>query len=371
MGTRPTAAIISVAALKHNYGEVKNLLMPGTKTMAVVKANAYGHGDLYVAKTLEDAGCEMFGVAFVEEGARLRQGGIKRPIVVLGGIYPSQIQDCFEFDLTPVIFDSDTATLLDTFAKKHNKKKAVHVKIDSGMGRLGILPRQIVGFFQELKTFGNLAVEGMLSHLSEAEAADKQFSKKQLDTFLKTISIAQGLGCDPPYIHMANSAAILDLPDARFSLVRPGLMLYGAYTSLRLKDKARLKPVMKLKTQIIQVKKMSAGTPISYSRTFMTQKESLIATLPIGYGDGLPFALSGKGEVLVRGARAPIAGRVCMDFTMIDVTDIRGVATGDEAILIGTQGEETISVEEVATKADTIPYEVFCNISARVPRLPA
>lgn len=370
MGNRPTVALIDRAALKHNYRELRKRVSPKTLFMAVVKANAYGHGDVEVAKALEALGCEYFGVAVSEEGVKLREGGIKSPIVLLGGVYPGQIKELFDYDLTPAVFDLEAALLINRQAEKAGTRKKVHIKVDTGMGRLGVLPRRIVSFFQEFKAFSWLEVEGVFSHFAEMDKADKEFSRKQLDLFMKVLGIIQGLGYDPPLIHMGNSAAVVDFPDAHFNLIRPGLMLYGAYPALRFKRAIKLKPVMGIKTRILQLNQVPAGFPVSYSRTFVTRRPSLIATLPMGYGDGVPRGLSSnEGHVLVRGKRAPIVGLVCMDLTMADVTDIEGVAAGDEVVIIGAQGDEEITVAEVADKAGTVPYEIFCGISQRVPRL--
>ncbi len=370
MGNRPTVALIDRAALKHNYQELRKRVSSGTMFMAVVKANAYGHGDVEVSRTLEALGCEYFGVAVSEEGVKLRKGGIKNPIVLLGGVYPDQIKEVFDYELTPVVWDLETALLVNAQAEKTGTRKKVHIKIDTGMGRLGLLSRRIVNFFQEFKAYGSLEVEGVMSHFAEMDNADKDFSRKQLDLFLKVLGIIQGLGYDPPLIHMGNSAAIVDSPESHFNLIRPGLMLYGSYPAPRFKKMINLKPVMSIRTQILQLNHVAAGFPVSYSRTFVTRRESMIATLPMGYGDGVPRSLSSnEGHVLVRGKRAPIVGLVCMDLTMVDVTDIEGVSVGDRVVIIGAQGEDEITVEEVAEKAGTVPYEIFCNISQRVPRL--
>jgi alanine racemase len=370
LGNRPTVALIDRTALKHNYTKLRERTSHNTKLMAVVKANAYGHGDVEVTRTLEGLGCEYFGVAICEEGVKLRKSGIKKPIVVLGGVYPSQIKEAFEFDLTPVVFDMDTALLLNKLAKKLGTKKKVHIKVDTGMGRLGLLPRRIVSFFQEFRSFEGLEVEGVLSHFAETEVEDKRYSHKQLEHFLKAIGIIQGLGYTPSCIHMANSAAVVDFVESHFNLIRPGLMLYGSYPAKRFKKMIDLKQAMQVKTQILYLNQVPPGFPISYRRTFVTKRESVIATIPIGYGDGLPWRLSAnEGEVLVKGRRVPIVGLVCMDLTMIDVTGIKDVSVGDEVVVIGTQGDEVITVEEIAEKAGTVPYEIFCNISPRVPRL--
>ncbi len=370
MKGRPTVALINREAIKHNYARIKEKLSPSTEIMAVVKADAYGHGDTMVAGVLEEAGCRLFGVATVDEAVGLREGGIKADIVVLGGIYPPDIDDLMEFNITPVIFDMDTAILLNKRAEKRGIKKGVHIKIDSGMGRLGLFVDQVVSFFGEFKNLASLAVEGILSQFSEVDDPERSYSRKQLATFLKAVSIVQGMGYAPSHIHMANSAAIVDFVESHFNLVRPGIMLYGVYPSMRLKDKIVLRPVMELKSQILQVKKVPPGFPVSYGRSFVTTRESLIATIPMGYGDGLPYGLSGKGEVLIRGKRVPIIGRVCMDLTMVDATAVEGIEPGEEVVLMGSQEGESITAEEIAQKSGTIPYEVLCNISHRVPRLP-
>lgn len=367
--TRPTVAVIDTGALRFNYRQLKKTLPRGTELMAVVKANAYGHGDAAVARALSDAGCRCFGVAIVEEGARLRASGIKGEIVVLGGIFAGQVGDIFAHSLTPVVFDISTARAIDRFAGKAAVVKRIHVKIDTGMGRLGLLPCQVTPFFTALKKCRNVKVDSVLSHFAEAEAENGSFSKKQLELFLKAVDTIKGLGFSPGYIGMANSAAIVDFNASHLLTVRPGIMLYGAYPSPRLKAKIRLKPVMELKTGILHVKEVGSGFPVSYGGTFVTKRASLIATLPIGYADGISRRLSNNGEVLIRGKRAPIAGKVCMDLIMCDVTGIKGVKAGDEAVIIGRQGKERITAEDVAEKTGTISYEVFCNISSRVPRV--
>jgi alanine racemase len=357
-------------ALEHNYNKIREKVSHTTRMMAVVKANAYGHGDVEVTRALERMGCDFFGVAICEEGIRLRKGGVKRPIVVLGGVYPGQIKEVFEFDLTPVIFDMDTALILNKLAEKTGTKKKVHIKVDTGMGRLGLLPRSVVSFFQEFRNFDSLELEGVMSHFAEMEVPEKKFSQKQLELFLKTIGIIQGLGFSPSCIHMANSAAIVDFVESHFNMIRPGIMLYGSYPDKRFAKMIDLKPVMHLKTQILQLKRVPPGFSISYGRTFVTKRESAIATIPIGYGDGLPRRLSSnQGEVLVRGVRVPIVGLVCMDLTMIDVTAVEDAAVGDEVVVIGPQGDDAVTLEEIAEKAGTVSYEILCNVSKRVPRL--
>lgn len=369
MEKRPTYAVIDIGALRFNYLQVKKLVAPDTKVMAIVKANAYGHGDVDAAKTFESMGCDFFGVAVAEEGARLRDNGVKKPIVVLGGIFPNQIKDAFALGLTPVLFDLETASLMNEFAMKAGLIKDVHVKIDTGMGRLGLRAAEAEGFFREFINFKHLRVKGLCSHLSSAGEADRGFTDKQIALFRKTVKTVKKLGIEPEYLHMANSAAIVEFKDAHFNLIRPGLMLYGSYPTERMRAKVDLKPVMRLTTRILYLKNVPAGTPVGYGRTFVTSKESVIATLPIGYGDGFSRSLSNKGHALVNGTTAPFVGTVCMDLIMCDVTHVKGVRTGDEAVLLGCQGPAEITAEELAKKAGTISYEILCGVGSRVPRI--
>jgi alanine racemase len=339
------------------------------KVMAVVKANAYGHGDTLIATALEEIGCELFGVAMPKEGIRLREAGIKSAIVVLGGLFAGQEVESFTYDLTPVVFDLTSARKINQVAGDLGKVKSVHVKIDTGMGRLGILPADVKSFFEEFKELENLELEGLMSHYSDMEVEDKSYSRGQLDLFLEVIDRVRGMGFTPALTHMSNSAAIVDFPQTGMNMIRAGLMLYGAYPARRFEEKIALKPVMELKSSIMQIKRLPAGASVSYGREFVTEKKSLIAVVPAGYADGIPRRLTSTGEALVRGFRVPIIGAVCMDMTMLDVTGVEGVECGDEAVFIGSQGTEVISALDVAEKAGTISYEILCNINARVPRV--
>lgn len=365
---RPTLAIIDRAAIKSNYFKLKKSITKNVEMLAVVKANAYGHGAVEIAKTLEHAGCNFFGVAMCEEGIELRTAGVKSAIIILGGIYLNQIRDVIKYDLTPVIFDIGTARIIDSLAGKTGKRIKVHIKIDTGMGRLGLLSCQVAPFFEAIKELANLEVDGILSHFAEADEEDKEFSKKQLNLFLNIIKAVQDMGFQPRLFHIANSAAIVKHRDSHFNLVRPGIMLYGAYPAEHMIENINLKPAMKLVTRIVHIKQAPRGFSVSYGRKYITKRDSLIATIPIGYGDGYPRSLSNKGEVLIRGQRARVAGTICMDITMLDVTHIKGVKQGDEVVLIGKQGNDKITVDELAEKAGTISYEILCGITSRVPR---
>jgi len=369
LGKRPTRAVIDIGALRHNYTRLAELLPGTTKVMAVVKADAYGHGDIESARVFEALGCASLGVAIVEEGARLREAGLSSSIVVLGGVWPDQTAGLFDYDLTPVVFDIETARSIDAMARERGSIKNVHVKIDTGMHRLGLPPGDIPGFFAEFKGLSNLRLEALLSHFSEAECEGSAVTDAQLRLFLDSAEAIRGLGVEPGFLEMANSAAAVDRPDARLGLVRPGLMLYGAYPCARYRELIELAPAMRLETRVLCTRDLPEGSAVSYSGTFRTKKKSRMATLAIGYADGLPRSLSNRADVLIRGQRAPIAGNVCMDLTICDVTAIPGAGAGDEAVIIGTQESETITVEEVADKAGTISYEILTGISARVPRV--
>ena len=372
MSHRPTVAEIDLDALKFNYEQLRKKVGKETKMLAVVKADGYGHGATFISKELQRLGVDLLGVAICEEGISLRKAGIKNPIIILNGVFKGQIKETIEYNLTPVIFDLNTAQRMSDEGKRVNKRVKVHVKIDTGMGRLGISHKDIVPFFSKLRDIANLEVEGVLSHLSTADGdspEDRDFISLQLQRFEECIREIDMLGFSPPLRHIANSAATIDLPPSFCNVLRPGLMLYGAYPSSRFAEKIRLKPVMSLKTEIMQIKSVPAGYSISYKRTFVTQRNSVIATLPIGYADGYSRLLSNRGAALVGGEKTPVVGTVCMDMTMVDVSKVPNVHVGDEAVLIGRQGDKEISADEMADKIGTISYEVFCGVSKRVPRI--
>jgi alanine racemase len=365
---RPTAAHIDLAALEHNYREAVRCA-DGRKVLVVVKARAYGHGAATVARHLLKQGADMLGVAIVEEGRELREAGISAPVLVMGPLFPGQAAAVVASGLTPAVYSMPFALALSQAARERNTRVSVHVKIDTGMGRIGIPPETAPDFIADLERLGNIDVEGLMTHFADADLRDKAFASKQMDRFEALLKTLDDRGTRIPLRHAANSAAVLDFRRALFTMVRPGLMLYG-YNPLEAGlDKADLMPVLSLVTRIAFLKHVPAGVPISYGRTFTTRRESLIATLPIGYADGYSRGLSNKGEALVRGARAPIVGRVCMDMCMIDVTGVPGVREGDEVALIGGQGRERITADELAEKTGTISYEVLCGIGARVPRI--
>jgi alanine racemase len=337
--------------------------------LAVVKAQAYGHGAVPVSRHLLRLGADMLGVALVEEGKELRTAGIDAPILLMGSLFPEQAETVVALRLTPVVYTIPVARVLSEAAQKLKKAVSVHVKIDTGMGRIGIAPADAPAFITELRRLAGIDVQGLMTHFADADLREKQFAAKQMELFELLVRDLDAARMDIPLRHAANSAAVLDFHRALFTMVRPGLMLYGYNPLERGPDNGGLEPVLSLVTRIAYVKKVAAGVPISYGRTFVTKRESLIATLPIGYADGYSRGLSNRGEVLVRGKRVPVVGRVCMDMTMIDVTDVAGVCEGDDVVLIGRQGSERITASDIAVKTGTIPYEVLCGISSRVPRI--
>jgi alanine racemase len=365
---RPTVGEVDLGALEFNYRQIKKRIPEDVKLLAVVKADAYGHGAIPVSLRLEKLGVEYLGVAIPEEGVELRKGGVKTPILVLGGIFGREVDQFFRFRLTPVIFRKDSLKILSREAERRRRKVKVHLKVDTGMGRLGVPLNLWPDFLREVRRFPRIEAEGILSHFSMTDE-EKGFTQNQWRAFQGAVAIAQKLGISSRYLHMASSATLTAFLGYSARLVRPGIMLYGSYPSPTFRTLIPLKPVMTLKTRIHFLKSVPQGTRISYGGTFKTQRESLIATLPIGYADGYSRHLSNHGEVLIHGKRAPVVGKVCMDFIMVDVTDIPRVSVGDEVILMGRQGKEQITPEAIAEKINSISYEVLCSIGKRVPRI--
>jgi len=366
---RPTVAEIDLKCLEHNYRQLRKRIPKGVKILGVVKADAYGHGAIPISLKLEKLGVEYLGVAIPEEGVELRKGGVKAPILILGGIFGRDADQIFRFHLTPVVFRKDSLRVLSEEAERRRRKVRVHLKVDTGMGRLGVPFNLWRDFLKDVKRFSRIEVEGILSHFSMTDEEGGNFTRHQWEIFQDAVAMVEEIGISFQHLHMASSSTLTRFPSYSGNLVRPGIMLYGSYPSPAFRDLVQLKPVMALKTRIHFLKQVSPGTKISYGGTFVTQRESLIATLPIGYADGYRRHLSNRGEVLIRGKRAPVVGSVCMDFTVVDVTDIPNVTMGDEVVLMGSQGKEQITAEEIAEKVNSISYEVLCLIGKRVPRI--
>jgi len=372
---RPTYAEIDLSALKHNYGLIRSKISQATEILAVVKADAYGHGFMDISRELETLGVNAFGVAFLAEGIQLRKSGSDKPILLLGGIYPGQERKCIGYNLSTTIFSLEQAQALNQAASsgKLFRRAQIHLKIDTGMGRLGIPYSDIPSFLVELKKLRNIAVEGLISHFASADELDesgRSFTQLQTERFARVVTEIRTAGFNPRYTHIANSAAALQCDIPGCNLVRPGIAMYGALPSSDFQGKLELKPVMRLKSQIAMLKWVAQGTTVSYARRFTASQRTLIASVPVGYADGYPRSLTNRGEVLIRGQRAGVAGTVCMDWIMLDVTSIEGVEMGDTVTLMGPDDlGNCIHPEELAVWADTIPYVIFCGISKRVPRV--
>lgn len=370
---RPTVAEINLDHLSHNLEQVRLRVGSSAEILAVVKANAYGHGAVPVARRLVSDGVAMLGVATVEEGTLLREAGIEAPILILGGIFGEDLTAAAAFHFRPVVYSREILRSLSKAALAAGTDIDVHVKVDTGMGRLGTALDDLPDLIAAIAQAPGLRVEGILTHFAEADLADAEFARLQMALFERAVRMLREEGMAPRYVHAANSAAILTLPESHQTLVRPGIALYGYLPSPALSFPTPLRPVMSFKTKIVYVKTVPAGTPISYGRTFVTKRTSRIGTLPAGYADGFDRRLSNRGEVLVAGRRAPVVGRVCMDLAMIDLTDIPEARTGNEAVLIGGQtGPDGtagfIGADEMASWMGTIPYDVLCGIGPRVPR---
>ncbi|WP_432819300.1 alanine racemase [Trichloromonas sp.] len=368
-GHRPTHVEIDLAALRHNLQQVRQHLTSETRILAVVKADAYGHGAARLMPTLERAGVDLFGVAIAEEGMDLRAAGVARPILVLGGVYPGQEEEFFRYRLTPTLFDLDAARRMDRAAGERGEVCSYHLKIDTGMGRVGFRPEELAGVLPCLAELKHLHLAGVISHLAMADEPERPFTDHQIALFRDSLAQVRGSGFAPEFVHIGNSAAIFtkDLPEC--NLARPGIVLYGALPSNAFAGRLDLRPVMSFRTSVAQLKWVPAGTGVSYAHRFVAERETLLAAIPVGYADGYNRRLSNRGEVLIRGKRAKVAGTVCMDWTLVDVTDIPDVAVGDEVTLLGRDNGNRITAEEWAERIGSIAYEVFCQVSKRVPRV--
>lgn len=365
IGYRPTWAEVNLNNLEYNFRQVKSLLAPGTKVLVTVKADAYGHGLIPVAKRLESCGVDCLGVASIDEGIKLRKTGVKTPILVLGLVLKQDIHSLFAFKLTPTVCDYELAASLNKKASALKKTLRLHVKVDTGMGRIGVAHQDALGLIKKISLLKSVFVEGVFTHFPFADSG-RAFTSSQIRLFCRLADELQENGIAIPLVHAANSAGLINHKDSHFTMVRPGLVIYGLYPSGSLKIK--LKPVLSLKTRVIFVKHVPAGCGISYGHAYVTKRPANIVTLPIGYGDGYPRNLSNLAPVLIGGRRFKISGRICMDQTMVDVAGFRP-RLADEAVLIGRQGKKVISCEELAELAGTIPYEIVCGLGSRIPRI--
>lgn len=366
---RPVWAQVDLTAIAQNILSIKSWLEPSTEIMAVVKANAYGHGVEKVAQVCLEQQIDNFAVSILSEGIQLRQLGIGSSVLVMGYTPPEESKYIISHNLSQSVFSLAQATAIAREAKLLGKAARIHIKVDTGMGRVGFLPHQIEEILAVYR-LSNLQVEGIFTHFAAADDQDHSYTNRQLATFNQIIDQLKSERVELGLIHAANSAGILQHRESQFNLVRPGLIIYGMYPSPHVaKAGLVLNPAMSFRSRIAFLKRVPAGTSISYSCTFHTKKESLIATLPLGYADGYPRLLSNRGHVLIKGQMAPIVGRICMDQVMVDVTNISQVKVGDVAVLFGyDEWGNILPIEQVAQWADTINYELVCKVSYRVPR---
>ena len=362
---RPTWAEIDLAAVKYNLRVIQDLVGVNTGIMAVVKANAYGHGIVRVSKLLEKQRIRYLGVATLDEALTLRKAGVKSPILILGSVLPEEAKIAVGARITLTLCNSELLARLKKLAGRGFKPR-VHIKVDTGMGRIGVWHEEAVKFIKEVKSAGNIDVEGVYMHFSVA-GRDKFFTRYQINSFEDVLSGLAKLKIDIPLKHAANSIACVDWKKAHFNMVRPGLIIYGIYPKRNFPRRITLKPAFSLKTKISFIKNTPPGRSISYGRTHITQTPTRIASLPIGYADGYGRVLSNKAEVLVGGKRMPVVGKITMDQTMIDVGNVKTAKVGDEVVLIGRQRDEEIRIERLARLAGTIPYEIVTGITGRVP----
>lgn len=366
---RATRAIVDLSAITHNLGLVQERVGPGVKILAAVKADGYGHGMLEVSRAVLAAGAEWLGVDSAWEGIRLREACIGAPILVLGPTPPREAPLVLAHELSSVITSTTLAQALSAEAQRQGRKAGIHLKVDSGMGRLGIRPEEALAFCQQLRGMPGLRLEGLMTHFAVAHQKDKAYTLRQLDTFQKIARTLEEGGFQFPLHHAANSAALIDLPASHLDMVRPGIMLYGYFPSTEVSSALPLRPALTLRTEIGHLKSLRPGESVSYGRSFIASREIRVAILPVGYADGYDRRLSNRAQVLIHGCFAPVIGVVCMDMTAVEVTDIPEAQEGDEVILLGRQGEQEISAEQIANWLDTISYEVLTRIGSRVERI--
>lgn len=369
-GIRPVWAEIDLDVVAWNIKQIRNLIGSDVELMAVVKADGYGHGDKEVARVALNNGADRLAVAFVKEGKKLRKAGLDAPILMLSPIYEHQISELVKYNLTPTIFTLEMAKAISQYGKKVNQEIDIHIKVDTGMGRIGVLVSDAFALIKEIEKLSHINIEGVFSHLARAdEASGEDYTYQQLDKFKSLLDELKQAGIEIPTKHLANSAGTINYPESRFNMVRAGIITYGLLPSKEMENELDLKPVLQLKANPAYIKKLPAGYSISYGCTYTTSQPTKVATLPLGYSDGYSRLLSNKGEVLVKGERVKILGRVCMDQFMINVTGISEIDSETEIVLIGESGEEEITATELANKIGTINYEVISRIDSRITRI--
>lgn len=360
---------VDLDAVAHNAQAIKAHIGPHVHLIAVVKANAYGHGMVEVARTALQHGASWLAVGRVDEGIALRDAGITAPILVMGYTLPGDIEDAVVRALTLTVADLASVEAVSTLARRLGRIIPVHIKVDTGMGRFGVLPDEVLPFVARVSALSGVRIEGLFTHFAVADLADKEYTWHQFRVFQRVRVELEAAQYQIPVYHVANSAAMLDLPEMHLDAVRVGIALYGLPPSGEVATTVPLRPALSLKSHVARVRTLPAGSSISYGRTYITQRDTPVALVPVGYGDGYHRVLSNRGMVLINGRRAPIVGRICMDQFVVDISQVGPVELNSEVVLIGRQGDECITAEEVATWAETINYEIVTGLSPRVPRL--
>ena len=369
---RPTAALIDHAALSFNVRSIREFIGPGAKFMAVIKANAYGHGVVECSQTLEKAGVEWFGVATLEEALELRENGISSQILCFGSVWPGQEREFFEHFITPAIFSSETAIRLDEAARKYGVEARVHLKLDTGMGRVGLRFDEVEQFLSAIEGLRNLRITGLMTHFAAADDLSQvNFTRLQMARFNEALELFSEAGIDPEFVNMANSPGAVVFPKSRGNMVRIGGIMYGLGDDVLPRDVhgPELKPVLSLVTKVAVVKRIKSGESIGYGRSYKATHELTAAVLPLGYNDGYSRSLSGRAEVLIRGVRCPVLGRISMDWISVDASKIPDISPGEDVVLIGRSGNESITAADLAGISGSISYEITCGIGQRVPRI--
>ena len=366
---RPTWAEIDLDAIAHNTRELRRLANPGARLMAVVKADGYGHGAERVARAAVAAGADWLGVAILEEALALRQAGIAAPIHVLGYLAPGQADTAAVYDLNLTVYDLESAAALDQWGRALGRPVPVHVKVDTGMGRLGLPPQDVLPYVQRLQGMAGLRLAGIFTHFASADEADAAYTNAQFATFQGVLQTLQAQGIDVPLRHAANSAATLRHPATHLDLVRCGIALYGLRPAAAVAWPADLRPALAWKTRVSHLKTVAPGTAVSYGRTYTSSAAERIATLPVGYADGYSRRLSNAGRVVLGGVVCPVVGRVCMDQTLVRLPADLPAKVGDEAVLLGSQDGASVTADDLAAQLGTINYEVVCAVGRRVPRV--
>lgn len=368
---RPVWTEINLDNLAHNIKEVRRITKKEALVTAIVKANAYGHGSIEASKVFLENGADRLAVATLSEGVELRRASIKAPILILGFTPENQHNIAVENDITETIYSLESAEKLSKIANRLNKKGKIHIKVDSGMGRIGFRAEESsIDDIEKIYRLPNIEIEGIFTHFAKADEVDKEYTKEQYENYKWVIDRLKDRNINIPIKHVSNSAATIDLPEYNLNMVRGGIMIYGLYPSKDVdKKKVSLKPAMTLKAKISHLKEVPEGTGVSYGQIFVTKRKSKIATIPIGYADGFTRLLTSKAEVSIDGKRVPIVGKICMDQCMIDVTDIENVEIGDEVVLFGDGKNGVPHIDEIAEKLNTINYEIICMVGRRVPRV--